>query len=81
MKFCHALSPIILVVLLTASAALAQNVCTKQTDSTPVKFSVRNATEKPLTVNYVDENCKESPAADAIAPGRAFSGSVGQISP
>ena len=60
--------------VLTASAAMAQNICTKQVDDTQVKLYIRNATEKSFTVHYVDENCKESASDDKIEPGRAFEG-------
>lgn len=60
--------------LVAAIPAAAQKVCTKQVDDTAVKLHVRNATEKPFTVNYVDDKCKESPSDDKIEPGRAFTG-------
>lgn len=56
------------------SSVMAQKVCTKQVDDTAVKITIMNATEKPFTVNYVDENCRESPSDEKIEPGRAFTG-------
>ena len=61
-------------VFVSFSAAMAQNICTKQTDDIQVKLYIRNATEKSFTVHYVDENCKESASDEKIEPGRAFSG-------
>lgn len=58
----------------TASTAMAQSVCTKPIDETAVKLIVRNATEKPFTVNHVDENCKESASGEKTEPGRQFTG-------
>ena len=60
--------------LIASSAAMAQNVCTKTIDDTAVKLYIRNATEKSISVNYIDENCKESASDDKIEPGRAFEG-------
>lgn len=57
-----------------AISGTAQNICTKQKDDTAVKLYVRNATDKAITVNYVDESCKESASDDKIEPGRAFIG-------
>ena len=65
---------VMMALVLTASAAMAQNICTKQVDDTQVKLYIRNATEKSITVNYVDESCKESASDDKIEPGRAFEG-------
>lgn len=61
-------------ILIASAAASAQNICTKQVDDTAVKLNIRNATEKSITVNYVDESCKESASDDKIEPGRAFEG-------
>lgn len=58
-----------------ASAAMGQNVCSKQTGEA-MKIYVRNATDKAFTVNYVDENCKEHSSDEKVEPGRAFSGDV-----
>ena len=61
-------------ILIASAAASAQNICTKQVDDTAVKLNIRNATEKSIIVNYVDESCKESASDDKIEPGRAFEG-------
>lgn len=65
---------IFLSVLSFASSVAAQKVCTKQVDDRAVKLNILNATEKPFTVHYVDESCKESPSDEKIEPGRAFTG-------
>lgn len=40
-------------------ASSAQNNCSKP-GGDEMKIYVRNATEKSIVVNFVDENCKES---------------------
>ncbi|HQU82761.1 MAG TPA: CAP domain-containing protein [Pyrinomonadaceae bacterium] len=65
---------LILGIILFAANASAQNLCTKQTSDETVKIYVRNATGKGITVNYVDENCKENGSGEVIEPGRAFTG-------
>ena len=63
---------VIMVFWAVATVAPAQNVCSKQTGDA-MKIFIRNASEKAFTVNYVDENCKES-SGDTVEPGKAFSG-------
>ena len=68
------LAIIFLTCALVGSSVMAQKVCTKQVDDTAVKITIMNATEKPFTVNYVDENCKESTSDEKIVPGRSYTG-------
>lgn len=63
---------VIMVLWAVANVAPAQNVCSKQTGDA-MKIYIRNASEKAFTVNYVDENCKES-TGESVEPGKAFSG-------
>lgn len=66
---------ITIILVFAAMAVMAQDVCTKQTGES-MKIYIRNATDKSITVNYVDANCKESKSDEKIEPGRAFSGDV-----
>lgn len=64
---------VVAVSLFLSLAAFGQNLCSKPGDS-QVKIHVRNATDKKITVNFVDDACKESASDDQIEPGREFSG-------
>jgi len=65
---------VIAVFMTTAAFAVtAQNVCSKQTGE-EMKIYIRNVTDKAITVNYVDEKCKEHSSDDKIEPGRQFIG-------
>jgi uncharacterized protein YkwD len=66
---------IAILVFASVGATMGQDVCTKQTGES-MKIHVRNGSDKAITVNYVDENCKESKSDERIEPGRAFSGDV-----
>ncbi len=70
-----ALMMMMMMILAFASAVSAQNICSKQTGDS-MKIYVRNATDKTITVNYVDGNCKEHPSDEKVEPGRLFSGDV-----
>lgn len=61
-------------IIFTASFPAAAQKCGKQADDTEVKLHIYNATDKPFTVNYVDQNCKESSSDEKIEPGRGFTG-------
>lgn len=66
---------IAILVFASVGSTMGQAVCTKQTGES-MKIHVRNGSDKAITVNYVDENCKESKSDERIEPGRAFSGDV-----
>jgi len=64
-----------MIFLCSVSAVIGQDVCTKQTGQS-MKIHIQNGSDKSITVNYVDANCKESKSDEKIEPGRAFSGDV-----
>lgn len=66
---------ITMVFLLAVTAVMGQDVCSKQTGES-MKIHIRNATDKAITVNYVDANCKESSSDEKVEPGRSFTGDV-----
>lgn len=66
-------STLLTLVMICAAPAFGQNLCSKPGDR-EMKIYVRNATDKPFTVNYVDESCKESASDQTVEPGRQFVG-------
>lgn len=62
----------VLFLLLSFSPASAQpKMCSKKLDNNQMNLSIRNATDKPLKVFFVDESCKED-SGKTIEPGRGI---------
>lgn len=58
--------------LLMVSPAYAQpRACSKKLDNNQINFSVRNATDKRLSLHFIDESCKED-AGKTLEPGRGI---------
>ncbi len=57
--------------------ASAQNACSKHVDDKEVEIKVINKTGKPMTVNWVDFECKEEKLDQQIAPDETFAGLSG----
>lgn len=55
--------------MLTANFAAAQNKCSKETDGGSVQLHIRNASSSAISVNFVDDKCKES-SSGKIEPGK-----------
>lgn len=60
-----------LIIIVNGSASAQQN-CSKNLGDKKVNFDIINKTDKPLIVNFVDYNCKETPSKNQIAPGGTF---------
>ncbi|MEP7336545.1 MAG: hypothetical protein ABI977_02175 [Acidobacteriota bacterium] len=48
----------------------------KRSGRQKVKLDVVNRMDKPFTVNFVDNNCKEGRSNQQVAPGTTFNGSA-----
>jgi uncharacterized protein YkwD len=69
------LAPINILAIVQSSSSNETGVCTKETDNnTQIELEIRNATATPITVNWVNSECKESPNNNPIESGRAFKG-------
>ena len=68
------LSGLMLAATFTASA---QNACSKHVDDKEVEIKVINKTGKPMTVNWVDFECKEEKLDQQVAPDETFAGLSG----
>ena len=72
--FFLALSIAALASVINAPNAAQQNVCSKDIDGKEVNIKVVNKTNKPFTVNWVDQQCKEGKPDQQVAPGETFEG-------
>ena len=58
--------------ILSDNASAQMNVCTKHLGDKQIKFEILNATEKSITVTYVDEKCSEGRSNQQTQPGGKF---------
>lgn len=58
--------------ILSDNASAQMNVCSKNLGNKQIKFEVLNATEKPITVTFVDEKCSEGRSNQQTQPGEKF---------
>ena len=58
--------------ILSDNASAQMNVCTKHLGDKQIKFEILNATEKSITVTYVDEKCSEGSSNQKNQQGGKF---------
>lgn len=58
--------------ILSDNASAQTNICTKHLGDKQIKFEVLNATEKSITVTYVDEKCNEGRSNQQTQPGAKY---------